>query len=118
MENHLSIKSWSEEDRPREKLMLKGRHTLTDAELIAILISTGNQNESAVELARKILQECDNNLNKLSRLNVQELMRLKGIGKAKAITILAALELGKRRKEVQDTKAIQVTGSFIGRSIT
>ena len=111
MENHLSIKSWSEEDRPREKLMLKGRHTLTDAELIAILISTGNQNESAVELARKILLECDNNLNKLSRLNVQELMRLKGIGKAKAITILAALELGKRRKEIQDTKTIQVTGS-------
>ena len=111
MENHLSIKSWSEEDRPREKFMLKGRHTLTDAELIAILISTGNQNESAVELARKILQQSDNNLNKLSRLNVQELMRIKGIGKAKAITILAALELGKRRKEGQDLKAVQITGS-------
>ena len=111
MENHLSIKSWSEEDRPREKLMLKGRHTLTDAELIAILISTGNQNESAVELARKILLECDNNLNKLSRMNVRELMRIKGIGMAKSITILAALELGKRRKEIQDTKVLQITGS-------
>ncbi len=111
MENHLTIKSWSEEDRPREKLMLKGRHTLTDAELISILISTGSRSESALELERKILKECDSNLNKLSRLNVSELMRIKGIGKAKAITILAALELGKRRKEIHDEKAKQVTGS-------
>lgn len=111
METHVSIKAWSEEDRPREKLMLKGRHTLTDAELIAILISTGSQKESAVELARKILIQCENNLNKLSKFNVQELMRIKGIGKAKAITILAALELGKRRKESTDTKPLQITGS-------
>src|ERR1041384_8048228 len=94
------IKAWAEEDRPREKLMLKGRHTLSDAELLAILISTGSHKETAVELARRILKECDNNLNKLSRLNVQELMRIKGIGRAKAIIILAALELGKRRKEI------------------
>lgn len=111
MENHLTIKLWSEEDRPREKLMSKGRHTLSDAELLAILISTGNRKETAVELARKVLQQTGNNLNKLSRMNVKDLMRINGIGEAKAIIILAALELGKRRKDLKETKSMQVTGS-------
>ena len=111
MENHLTIKLWSEEDRPREKLMAKGRHTLSDAELLAILLGTGSKNESAVELARKVLQKTDQNLNKLSRMNVKELTRIKGIGEAKAITILAALELGKRRKELKEEKVCQITSS-------
>lgn len=91
--------------------MSKGRHTLSDAELLAILIGTGNRKETAVELARKVLQQTGNNLNKLSRMNVKDLMRIKGIGEAKAIVILAALELGKRRKDLKETKAMQVTGS-------
>jgi DNA repair protein RadC len=91
--------------------MSKGRHTLSDAELLAILIGTGNRKETAVELARKVLQQTGNNLNKLSRMNVKDLMRINGIGEAKAIIILAALELGKRRKDLKETKSMQVTGS-------
>jgi DNA repair protein RadC len=108
---HIPIKAWAEEDRPREKFMLKGRHTLSDAELLAILIGTGNADETAVELSRRILQENENNLYKLSRTNVQELSRFKGIGSTKAITILAALELGKRRKESLDTDRKKITSS-------
>ncbi|MBL0105147.1 MAG: DNA repair protein RadC [Bacteroidetes bacterium] len=107
----IPIKAWAEEDRPREKFMLKGRHTLSDAELLAILIGTGNVEETAVELSRRILQENENNLYKLSRTNVQELSRFKGIGSTKAITILAALELGKRRKESLDTERKKITSS-------
>ncbi|MBL1233727.1 MAG: DNA repair protein RadC [Vicingaceae bacterium] len=94
----LNIKSWSEEDRPREKLLSKGRATLSDAELIAILISSGNRNETAVELSKRILKFIDNDLNKLGKLSVKELMQFNGIGEAKAISIVAALELGRRRK--------------------
>ncbi len=111
MENHLSLKLWSEEDRPREKLMTKGRHTLSDTELLAILIGTGTKNETAVELARKVLITNENSLNKLSKLNVKDLTKIKGIGQAKAINILAALELGKRRKETIETKVAQITSS-------
>lgn len=94
-----SIKNWAEEDRPREKLMKKGVNALTDSELIAILIGSGNDKESAVELSRRILQKSDNNINKLAKLSVNDLVRnFRGIGPAKAITISAALELGKRRK--------------------
>ena len=95
----LTIKAWAEEDRPREKLLEKGRHVLTDAELIAILIGSGSRNETAVELSKRILSEFKNNLNEIARLSVQELMHFKGIGEAKAISIIAALELGRRRKE-------------------
>jgi len=95
----MTIKSWAEEDRPREKMLLKGKHSLSDAELIAILIGSGNREESAVELARKILQVTGNNLQQLGKLELTELMEFKGIGESKAITILAALELGRRRKE-------------------
>ena len=89
-----SIKYWSEEDRPREKLVLKGKSTLTDAELIAILIGSGTPSLSAVDLSRMMLREADNNLIELSKMTVMDLQRFKGIGQAKAISIVAALELG------------------------
>ncbi len=96
---HLTIREWSEEDRPREKLLKKGSAVLSDAELLAILIASGNKNESAVELARRIMGTCHNNINELAQLSVSDLCRkFKGIGEAKALTIIAALELGKRRK--------------------
>jgi DNA repair protein RadC len=94
-----SIKYWAEDDRPREKLMQKGRRSLSDAELIAILLSTGNKEKSAVDLAKNVLATTGNNLNELGRLSVKDFTKLKGIGTAKAITIIAALELGRRRKE-------------------
>lgn len=98
MYEHNPITAWAEDDRPREKLILKGRSALSDAELIAILIGSGTKELSAVELSKQILAEQNNNLSALARLNVEELMRHKGIGEAKAISIIAALELGRRRK--------------------
>ncbi len=96
----ISIKEWAEEDRPREKLMLKGVSALSESELIAILIGSGNDKESAVELSKRILQKADNSLNKLSRLSVNDLISsFRGVGPAKAISIVAALELGRRRKQ-------------------
>jgi len=94
----LTIKEWAVEDRPREKLLKKGVQSLSDAEIIALLIGSGTRNESAVELSKKVLRSADNNLNQLGKLTVNELMKNKGIGEAKAITIQAALELGRRRK--------------------
>lgn len=94
----LSIKDWSESDRPREKLLQKGIQTLSDAELIAILIGSGNREVSAVELSKLILSDNKNDLNKIAKKSVQELMQFKGIGEAKAISILSSLELGKRRE--------------------
>ncbi|CAL2076352.1 RadC family protein [Tenacibaculum sp. 190524A02b] len=94
----LSIKTWAEDDRPREKLALKGKSTLSDAELIAILIGSGNRNESAVDLSKRILLSVNRNLNKLSKLSIEELIRFKGIGEAKAISIITALELGRRKQ--------------------
>ncbi|MFM8913974.1 MAG: DNA repair protein RadC [Flammeovirgaceae bacterium] len=96
----LNIKDWSPEDRPREKLLLKGTSSLSDAELIAILIGSGTANASAVEVAKQVLSSGNNNLNELARMGVKDLMKIKGIGEAKAITIVAALELGRRRREV------------------
>jgi DNA repair protein RadC len=107
----LGIKSWAEEDRPREKLMDKGRHVLTEAELIAILIGSGNKEETAVELSRRILASVGNNLNELSKLSIQELNKFKGIGDAKAISIVAALELGRRRKEAEAVKREKIATS-------
>lgn len=98
----LNIKAWSEEDRPREKLLSKGRTALSDAELIAILIASGNRNETAVELSKRILKSIDNDLNKLGKLSVKELIQFNGIGEAKAISIVAALELGRRRKNTDN----------------
>ena len=93
----LPISQWAEDDRPREKLMLKGKGQLSKAELIAILIGSGNTEESAVQLAQKILNSINNNLAELSVLSLSDLKKFKGIGEAKAISIIAALELGKRR---------------------
>ncbi len=98
MDNKLPISSWAEDDRPREKLMTKGKGQLSKAELIAILIGSGNRNESAVELSKRILNNVDNNFAELSKLSVTELCVYKGIGAAKAISIVAALEIGRRRR--------------------
>ena len=87
------ITNWSEDDKPREKLMLKGKSVLSDAELIAILIGSGSRNESAVDLSKRILASVDNNLNALGKLSISQLMNFKGIGEAKDISIIAALEL-------------------------
>jgi len=108
----LSIKDWAVEDRPREKLMAKGIASLTDAELIAILIGSGNRDETAVQLSQKILIQVDNNLNELGKQTIAELMEFKGIGEAKAITIVAALELGKRRKLADILDKKQISGSY------
>ncbi len=96
--NSMPIKSWAEDDRPREKMLLKGKTTLSDAELVAILIGSGSKNESAVTLSKRILASIDNNLNSLGKLSVLELQKFKGIGEAKAISIITALELGRRRR--------------------
>jgi len=96
--NSFSIKSWNEDDRPREKMLLKGKLALSDAELVALLIGSGSRNESAVALGQRILGSVSNNLNELGRLSLYDLMQFKGIGEAKAITITAALELGRRRR--------------------
>ncbi len=94
----LTIKSWALDDRPREKLLAKGKTALSDAELIAILIGSGNKQESAVALAKRILQSVNGNINELAKLSVAKLTLFKGIGEAKAISIITALELGKRRQ--------------------
>ena len=93
-----SIKSWAEEDRPREKMLAKGKEALSNAELIAILIGSGNSKETAVDLSKRILHDSKDNLIELSRLTINDLMKYNGIGEAKAVTIAAALELGRRRR--------------------
>ena len=94
----LNINQWAEEDRPREKLARLGAQALSDAELLAILIGSGSTKESAVDLMRRVLGDCNNNLNTLGKKSIHELMQYNGVGEAKAITILAACELGKRRQ--------------------
>jgi len=96
--NSNPIHSWAMEDRPREKMSLKGKNALSDAELIAILLGSGTRNQSAVELAKSILSSVENNLNALCELGLKELQRFRGIGEAKAIIIAAAMELGRRRQ--------------------
>lgn len=102
------INQWAEDDRPREKFLLKGKSSLSDSELLAILIGSGSRNESAVQLCQRILFSANNNLNQLGKLSIQKLTEFKGIGEAKAITIAAALELGRRRRseEVEELKKI------------
>ncbi len=107
----LKIKSWPSEERPREKLLSKGIRAVSDAELVAILLGTGTTTISAVELARRVLQTVDNNLHDLARLSVQDLMKIRGIGEAKAIAIIAALELGRRRKDTEPVEKPRITGS-------
>lgn len=113
MENSgkLSIKKWAKADRPREKLLEKGKQALSDAELIAILLGSGTKELTAVELAQKILHHTGNDLNKLGKLSIKELMQHKGIGEAKAISIAAALELGRRRKETESQQKVIIKTS-------
>jgi DNA repair protein RadC len=113
MENYknLSIKNWSVEDRPREKMISSGTQSLSDAELIAILIGSGTRNASAVDIARQVLHMAGNNLNKLGKYSINDLRKLKGIGKARAISIVAALELGRRRKLEEENGELKITGS-------
>lgn len=107
----LTIKDWAEEDRPREKLLAKGIMSLSDAELIAIIIGSGNAEESAVELSKRILQSAVNNLNILGKFTVSDLQKFKGIGEAKAISIVAALELGRRRKKDDVAERMKIQSS-------
>ncbi|MCU0445086.1 MAG: DNA repair protein RadC [Microscillaceae bacterium] len=109
--NYLKITDWAEEDRPREKLLLKGKEALSDAELIAILLGSGTVSMSAVDLAKLILQDVKNNLNDLAKLSVKDLQKFKGIGEAKAISIVSALELGRRRKESEPQKRPKITSA-------
>ena len=108
---NISIKDWADDDRPREKLLIKGKGALSDAELVAILIASGNRDESAVELSKRILQSLGNNLNRLAKLSVNDLMKFKGIGKAKAISIIASLELGRRRRTADVLEKAKIGGS-------
>ena len=108
---YFSIKNWSIDDRPREKLLQKGKNVLTDAELIAILIGSGSRNESAVSLSKRILASVGNDLNALGKLSIGQLMKFKGIGEAKAISIVAAMELGRRRRNTDAQEVLKITGS-------
>lgn len=107
----LTIKKWAEEDRPREKLMLKGKASLSDAELIAIIIGSGTPSLSAVEVAKQILNGVNNDLNMLAKLSVKELTKFKGIGEAKAINIISAMELGRRKRNAEIPVKSKITGS-------
>nr|WP_298002285.1 DNA repair protein RadC [uncultured Flavobacterium sp.] len=109
-DTYFSIKHWSEDDQPREKLLYKGKAALSDAELVAILIGSGSRNESAVDLCKRILQQNNNQLHQLQKQSIQQLMQFKGIGEAKAITIVAALELAKRL-QLSETKELTKIGS-------
>jgi DNA repair protein RadC len=106
-----SIKAWAEDDRPREKLLSKGKQSLSDAELVAILIGSGSKAESAVELSKRILASINNNLNTLGKLSVDDLMKFKGIGEAKAISVVTALELGRRRREEDAIELLNIKES-------
>lgn len=107
----LTIKQWAHDDRPREKMMTKGATALSDAELVAILIGSGTTNETAVSIAQKVLAAAKNNLNELGRFSIKDLTKIKGIGTAKAIAIMAALELGRRRKNSEAINREQITSS-------
>lgn len=111
MENNLTIKMWAEDDRPREKMLLKGRNALSDAELIAILIGSGTQSKSALDVAKDLLTKIENNLFEMGKLSIVDMKKIKGIGDAKAITLCAALELGKRRQAQTPTERAKITSS-------
>lgn len=107
----IAIKEWAKDDRPREKMLYKGTASLSDAEIIAILIGSGSASESAVELSKRILASVGNDLNKMSKLSVKDLMKFKGIGEAKALTIAAAMELGRRRRENGQSGRTKISSS-------
>lgn len=110
-ENRITIRNWAEDDRPREKLKMKGRNALSDAELMAIILGSGNRKDSALDLAKKILKSVRDNLIELSRLGLPDLVKFDGIGEAKAIGIMAALELGKRRNESEALSREKISSS-------
>ncbi|MES2680279.1 MAG: DNA repair protein RadC [Bacteroidota bacterium] len=110
---HVKLKALAEDDRPREKLASLGRHNLSDAELIAIILNSGNKNETSVQLAQRMLSENRNNLNELAKLSLADLKKFKGVGIAKAITIAAAFELGRRRKETESVQRVKITSSTV-----
>ena len=107
----LTIKTLAEDDRPREKLVAKGRQALTDAELLAILLSSGNREETAIQLAQRILNSNQNSINQLAKLQLNDLKKYKGVGEAKAVTILAALEIGRRRTDSGAEEKIKISSS-------
>ena len=107
------INQWAEDDRPREKFLLKGKSSLSDSELLAILIGSGSRNESAVQLCQRILISVNNNLNQLGKLSIKQLTEFKGIGEAKAISIAAALELGRRRRSEDAVELKKITSSKV-----
>lgn len=109
--NFRAIKTWATDDRPREKLAIKGKKALTDAELLAIVIGSGSASESAVDLAKRILSSVSNNLSELAKLGISEFSRFKGVGPAKAISIIAALELGRRRRMSESLQRRSITSS-------
>lgn len=111
MNTNRTIKMWAEDDRPREKMMLKGRQALSDAELLAILLGSGTASRSALEVAQDILSAADNNLNKMGQMTVHDFKKCKGIGDAKAITLCAAIELGRRRQIVSGKDRVKITSS-------
>jgi DNA repair protein RadC len=109
--NHIAIKNWAEDDRPREKLLLKGKNALSDAELLALLLGSGHRHESALDVAKSILHKVNCNLIELSRSGINDLLKIKGIGKAKALIIIAAMELGRRRNEAEVIIKQRITSS-------
>ena len=114
MADKLNINQWAEEDRPREKLERLGPSALSDAELLAILVGSGSTKEDAVSLMKRILADCNNNLNTLGKMSIRDLCRYNGVGPAKAITIVAACELGKRRQDAQPEERPDLgTATFI-----
>jgi DNA repair protein RadC len=111
MEGFMNLSQWAEEDKPREKLLLKGRQSLSDSELLAILLGSGSKHETAVALAQRILQHFNHDIHALSKSNVAELTSFKGMGEAKALTVMAALELGRRRQEKPLKQRTQIKSS-------
>jgi DNA repair protein RadC len=108
---HLNIKSLAEGDRPREKFAGLGRHSLSDAELIAIILGSGSRNETAVQLAQRILSSSSNNINELAKLSLNDLKKFRGVGEVKAINIAAAFELGRRRRDTRPKGKVKITSS-------
>jgi DNA repair protein RadC len=111
--NHLSMKLLAEDDRPREKLATLGRHTLSDAELLAIILGSGNRNETAVQLAQRMLSENNNNINSIAKLGLNELKKYKGVGLAKAVNVAAAFEIGRRRSSDDSAERVKITSSKV-----
>jgi DNA repair protein RadC len=114
---HITIKELAEDDRPREKLLTIGRHALSDAELIAIILGSGTTSETAVQLARRMLADHGNSINQLAKLSIKELQKYKGVGEARAVSIAAAFELGRRRKDSDGTEKPKITSSLIAYEI-